>query len=47
MSDLRFVLGVPFGFLAELFARLAIWVSGDQLDVDFNYLATKDLNHDH
>ena len=37
-SSFRFVMGVPFGFLAEGFARLAIWVSGNQLDVDFNYI---------
>lgn len=38
-SDIRFLLGFPFGFIAEIFARLAIAVSGNQLDVDFNYIA--------
>lgn len=37
-STFRFVLGFPFGFLAECFARIANWVSGNQLDVDFNHL---------
>lgn len=42
-SFARFLLGVPFGFMAELFARLAITISGNQLDVDFNYLAKNDF----
>ena len=37
-SNLRFIAGFPFGLLAETFARLAIRVSGGQLDVDFNYI---------
>jgi hypothetical protein len=37
-SHIRFILGFPFGLVAETFARLAIWISGNQLDVDFNYL---------
>lgn len=42
-SFFRFVVGFPFGFIAELFARLAIKISGNQLDVDFNYLAEQDM----
>lgn len=41
MSDIRFILGFPFGLIAEAFARLAIYVSGNQLNVDFNYLAKR------
>ena len=37
-SDFRFIVGFIFGFLAECFARLAIYVSGNQVDVDFNYI---------
>lgn len=40
-SDFRFLIGFPFGLLAETFARIAIWVSGNQLDVDFNYLGKR------
>ena len=37
-STLRFILGFPFGLAAETFARLAVWISGDQLAVNFDYL---------
>ena len=39
--ELRFIAGVPFGFMAELFARLAIYISGNQLNVDFNYIGRR------
>jgi hypothetical protein len=38
VSNFRFIVGFPFGLLAETFARLAIKISGGQLDVDFNYI---------
>ncbi len=41
INDIRFILGFPFGLMAEIFARLAIFVSGNQLNVNFNYLASK------
>ena len=41
VRELRFVAGLPFGFFAELFARLAIYVSGNQIDVDFNYIGER------
>ena len=31
------ILAFPFGFLAELFARIALFIQPD-MDVDFNYL---------
>lgn len=37
-SDFRFLIGTIFGFIAEVFARIAIYVSGNQLDLDFNYI---------
>ena len=41
VRELRFIAGLPFGFFAELFARLAIYVSGNQIDVDFNYIGER------
>jgi hypothetical protein len=41
LHEFRFIAGVPFGFLAELFARLAIYISGNQLNVDFNYIGRR------
>lgn len=41
LQELRFIAGVPFGFMAELFARLAIYISGNQLNVDFNYIGRR------
>lgn len=38
---LRFVAGLPFGLLAECFARLAILISDNQLNVDFNYIGRR------
>lgn len=35
-STFRFLMGLPFAFLAAFFAWLANWVSGNQLDVNFN-----------
>lgn len=35
-SNIRFYLALPLGLLAEILARLANWVSGNQLDVNFN-----------
>ena len=37
-SDFRFIIGFPFGLLAEMFAILAIKISGGQLDVNFNHI---------
>jgi hypothetical protein len=42
LRELRFIAGLPFGFMAELFARLAIAISGNQANVDFNYIARRE-----
>jgi hypothetical protein len=44
-SDIRFILGFPFGLIAETFARLAIWVSSNQLTVNFDYLIKERALH--
>lgn len=41
LRALRFMAGVPFGFLAGLFSRLAIHISGNQLNVDFSHIGRR------
>lgn len=38
ISDIRFILAYPFGLVAEVFALLAIKISGDQCEMDFTRL---------
>lgn len=37
-STFRFLLAIPFGFFAELFAGIAYAISGNQININFDFL---------
>lgn len=45
MAAIRCILASPFALVAEVFARIALKISANELDVNFNYIG-KQNGHD-